>query len=408
MIKTFEVELLPSPQQDVLLKQHTGVVRWLWNQMLDRNIKKYEAEQKFIFRFEMQRLLPDLKKQYPWLSDINSQSLQEQCINLHAAISRKIKNKKATGFPKFKAKHDCVDSFVVPQFFNICNRSIKLPKIGRIKYVKQRPLEGKAKRIVVKQRDNKWFALISCEMPDVIRTGFGGTEVVGLDVGIKDFAILSDGTKVSNPKHFINSEKLLRRKQKELSRKCKGSNNRTKAKQVVRKLHNKIRNQRADFHWKTADLIAKNYAVVAMEDLNISGMVRNKRLSKHIASAGWGVFKTRLKHQLAKKGGFVVDIDRYAPSSKMCSSCGVLYEGLTLSDRTWICTGCGEIHDRDINAALNIKQFGIGELLGKGTCRIYACGDNSSGFDFDQIETMSLNQEPESPLGDPTCSLDKW
>jgi putative transposase len=409
VIKTFEVQLLPNPDQAVHLAQHVGAVRWLWNQMLDRNIKRYEAEHKFIFRYEMQRLLPDLKKSYPWLGEINSQSLQMQCDNLNSAISRKIKNKKSTGFPKFKSKHDCNDSFVVPQHFGICNRSIKLPKIGRIKYIKQRPFEGKAKRIVVVKRDdNKWFALISCELPDITRSDFAESEIIGLDVGIKDFAILSDGTKITNPRHFVNSQKLLKRKQKSLSRKCKGSKNRAKARNQVRNLYKKIRNQVADFQWKTADSIAKNYAVVAMEDLNIAGMVRNRRLAKHIASAGWGLFKTRLNHQLAKRGGFVVDIPRFAPSSKMCNSCGVLNEGLMLSDRVWICTACGETHDRDVNAAVNIRQFGIGELVGKGTCRIYACRDNSAGDVVTQHETMSLKQESESSSDDPTCCLHKW
>ena len=134
MIKTYEVQLTPTEEQEVLFKQHAGSVRWLWNHMLNANIERYETEKKFIFRFEMQRLLPGLKIEFPWLSDTNSQSLQEQCINLHNSISNVVK--KTGGFPKFKAKHKGTDSFVVPQNFNICHRSIKLPKIGRIKYKK--------------------------------------------------------------------------------------------------------------------------------------------------------------------------------------------------------------------------------------------------------------------------------
>lgn len=408
MNKTVEVQLLPTRCQTEQLMQHAGAVRWLWNQLLERNIKQYDAEHKFIFRFEMQRLLPDLKKEYSWLSDINSQSLQEQCINLNKALLQKIKNKKTRGFPKFKSKYDRADSFVVPQSFHVCNRSIKLPKIGRIKYVKHRRFEGKVKRIIVKQRGDKWVAMIVCEMPDTVRRDFSDSEIAGIDVGIKDFAILSDGTKIANPKHFNKSEKLLRRTQKEVCRKCRGSKKHDIAKQRVKKLHNKIRNQRADFHWKLVSSIAKKYTVVAMEDLNVRGMVKNRRLAKHIGSAGWVLFKNKLNHQLAKKGGFVVNIDKFAPSTKTCSSCGVVREGLTLSDRTWVCGSCDEVHDRDINAALNIRQFGIEELLGKGTCRIYACGDASSGFVKNQNETMSMKQEPELPLGDPTYSTNKW
>jgi putative transposase len=393
MIKTFEVQLLPTEDQLVQLKQHAGAVRWLWNQMLEANIQKYEQEKKFIFRFEMQRLLPELRKQHLWLTEINSQSLHEQCINLNNALVRIFKNK--AGFPRFKSKHDAADSFAVPQFFNICNRSIKLPKIGRLKYAKQRCFEGKAKRIVVKQRDDKWFALISCELPDVPVRSVAESEVVGIDVGIKDFAILSDGTKISNPKHLEKSEKLLRTRQKALSRKVKGSQNCAKARNSVAKLHRHITNQRKDFQWKLVASIAKKWQVVALEDLNIQGMMKNRRLSKAIGSAGWSSFKNKLNHKLAEKGGYVVEIGRFAPSSKTCSSCGLINDNLTLNDREWDCE-CGVHHDRDVNAAVNIRNIGIKEIYRLGTGRIYACG-------VAEVD-VTLKQESRLPLGDPTCS----
>lgn len=398
MIKTYEVQLTPTDDQIVLFKQHAGSVRWLWNQLLNHNVTKYETEKKFDFRFEMQRMLPGLKKEYPWLANTNSQSLQEQCINLNNSLQRVIK--KTGGFPRFKSKHTSVDSFVVPQHFNICNRSIKLPKIGRVHYNKQRPIEGKAKRLVVKCVNDKWFCYITCELPDVpIRNSFIDQEVIGIDVGIKDFAVLSSGTKYSNPKHLQKSEKLLKRNSRQLSNKVKGSANRLKARKCLSKLHRHVANQRKDFQWKLVDSITKNYQVVAMEDLNISGMVKNRKLSKSISSAGWGLFKTKLQHKLAQTGGFVFDIDRFAPSTKMCSSCGTLNTDLTLKDREWNCS-CGVHHDRDINAAVNIRNFGLHEINRVGTTQIYACGDNAV--------MLSLKQELESPLGDPTCSLDKW
>jgi putative transposase len=399
MIKTFEVQLLPNEDQIVLFKQHCGSVRWLWNQMLDLNIKKYEADKQFVFRFEMSKLLPELKATYPWLSETNSQSLQEQVINLNNAITRKIKNKKAVGFPKFKSKHTSVATFAVPQHFNICNRSIKLPKIGRIKYNKQREFEGKAKRIVVKCVDDKWFGYITCELPDVpVRNIFTEQEVIGIDVGIKDFAVLNTGVKYSNPKHLQKSEKLLKHKQKSLSKKVKGSSNRTKAKKKLNKLHRHVANQRKDFQWKLVSSITKNYQVVCMEDLNIKGMVQNRKLAKSISSASWGLFKTKLQHKLAETGGILVEIDRYSPSSKMCSSCGTVNNNLTLNDREWDCE-CGVKHDRDINAAVNIRSFGLSELYRLGTSRIYACRDIDSNINETGIAL---------PLGDPTCSLDKW
>lgn len=410
MIKTFEVQLLPTPEQLEQFAQHAGAVRWLWNYMLNHNVEKYKIDQKFAFRYEMSLMLPQLKVEYPWLKDVNSQSLQEQCINLNNALSRMFRSKKKptktkVGFPNFKSKHRHVDSFIVPQHFHICNTSIKLPKIGKVKFVKQRPFEGKAKQIIVKLKNHKWFAYVVCEVDDIPQIkDVVESEVVGIDVGISDFAILSNGTKVANPKFLNKSTKRLARQQRKLSRRKFGSKNRSKQRLIVNKIHKQITNRRNDFQWKTAHSIAKMSPVISMENLNIKGMIKNRKLAKHIADASWFSFKTKLVHQLSKRGGFVVNINRFAPSSKTCSSCGTIKTDLTLKDREWTCSACSSHHDRDINAAINIRQFGIIELYRLGTCRIYACGDNSSGLDVNPNETMSLNQEKVSPLGDPICS----
>jgi putative transposase len=393
MNKAFTFRLNPTEEQQVLIKQHAGAVRWLWNNMLAANIEKYDLEKKFNFQFDMNRLTTDLRKEHEWLKEINSQSLQQKNKDLDAALKRKISKKSSCGFPKFKKKSNNNDSFRVPQFFRLSNKAVYLPKIGWIKWKVNRKLIGKVKSITIKQDLNNWIAVVLVEIPDVVqRTDFHINEIVGIDVGIKDFAILSDGTKIDNPKQFHKSEKLLKRKQKQLSKKVKGSNKRKVAKYKVAKLHRQIKNKRKDFQWKLVNSITKKYQVVCMEDLNIKGMVKNRKLSKAISSVGWGMFKTKLSQSLASSGGLLIDIPRFYPSSKTCSSCGTINEGLTLSDRKWVCLACDSVHDRDVNAALNIKEIGLKNSV--GTTRIYGYGDTSSGIEaIDSISQVSLKYQ---------------
>lgn len=374
--KAYTFRLNPSTEQIILLAQHGGAVRWLWNKMLDANIKRYNQEKKFNFQFDMNRLTTELRKEHNWLKEINSQVLQQKNRDLDSALKRSF-NKH--GFPKFKKKSHQSDSFRVPQFFKLSNKGIYLPKIGWIKWKNNRRLTGKAKSVTIKQDLDNWVAVVLCELPDVpVRNIFNESEIVGIDVGIKDFAVLSDGRKINNPKHFEKSSKLVKRKQRELSKKIKGSNNRNKARKDVTKLHRRIANQRKDFQWKQVSSITKNYSVICMEDLNIKGMKRNHKLSKSISSVGWLSFKNKLTHKIAEQGGLLVNIDRFAPSTKMCGSCGALNSNLTLADRAWDCD-CGTHHDRDINAANNIRLFGLREINRLGTSRIHGCGDVTDG-----------------------------
>lgn len=377
--KAYTIRLNPSAGQTEMLKQHGGAVRWLWNYMLSLNIEHYNEQQKFIFGYEQHNLLPELKKEYDWLKQINSQSLQAKCMDLDAGLKRKIAKKSTCGFPKFKKKTNQSDSFRVPQFFRLSNKKIYLPKIGWIKWKPHRKFNGKVKHVTIKQDLDNWVAIVTCETNDIpIRTDFINTDIIGIDVGIKDFAVLSDGTKIDNPKHFQNAEKLLKKKQQKLSKKNKQSNNRNKARYQVAKLHRKVKNQRKDFQWKLASSITKNYSVVCVENLNIDGMMKNRKLAKAISSVGWYSFNLKLQHKLSEIGGQLVKINRFAPSSKMCNSCGVINKALTLENRYWTCN-CGVTHDRDINAAINIKSFGLEEINRLGTSRIYACGESYDG-----------------------------
>jgi len=408
MFKAYTFPLNPSTEQHEQIKSHGGAARWIWNQMLAQNIEKYNNEKKFNFRFDMNKITTQLRGEIGWLAEINSQVLQAKNMDLHEAIKSKIARKsKQTGFPKFKRKSDNSDSFRVPQFFKLSNKAVKLPKIGWVKWKQNRKLEGKAKNITIKQVGDKWMAVVLCELPDVpTRNAFAESEVIGIDVGIKDFAVLSDGIKYANPKHLQKREKLLKSRQRSLSNKVKGSANRTKARKCLSNLHRHVANQRKDFQWKLVDLITKNYQVVAMEDLNIRGMGKNRKLSKSISSAGWGLFKMKLTHKLAETGGLLFEIDRFSPSSKTCSSCGTINTMLTLKDREWDCS-CGLKHDRDVNAAINIRNFCLNRL---GTSQIhYGCGDTSNGEDSALSSSYESTKQQNLGIGlEATEALDSW
>jgi putative transposase len=376
--KAFTFRLSPTPAQLESIKSHGGAARWIWNHMLARNIEKYAAEKKFNFFYEMCNQVPDLKPANPWLGEINSQVMQAKCRDLDAAIKRKITKKASTGFPKFKQKSANSDSFRVPQYFKISSSGIKLPKIaGWIKCNHPRKLQGKAKSITIKQDGSHWIAVVLCEVPDMPqRQLFSTAEVVGIDVGLTDIAVSSSGKKFSNPKHLQASTKLLKSRQRKLSKKCKGSQNRSKARVNVAKLHRRIKNQRKDFQWKLAAEITNQYAVVCMEALNIKNMSKNHKLARGISGAAWGLFKTKIQHKLVEKGGILVDVNP-RNTSKTCSECGSICNSMPLSVRSWTCADCGVTHDRDINAAINIKVLGQNRV---GTTRIYnACGDISGG-----------------------------
>ena len=390
--KSFIFRLRPTTEQLETIKSHGGAARWIWNQMLAGNIEKYKAENKFNFNFAMCKLVTELRnaEATSWLSSINSQSLQAKCKDLDLALKNKITKKQAVGFPKFKHKSANDDSFRVPQFFKLSNKGIKLPKIdGWIKWKQHRKLQGKAKSITIKQDGEHWIAVVLCEVPDPIqRSAFAESEIVGIDVGLTDFVVQDNGHKVVNPKHLKHSEELLKSKQHSLSKKCKGSENRNKARARVAKLHRHVRNQRKDFQWKLASLITKNYAVVCMEDLNIKGMVKNHKLAKAISGAGWYGFKIKLTHKLQESGGILLNVNP-RNTSKTCSECGCLHEGkMSLDIRTWTCLDCGTTHDRDANAARNIKAIAMDEINRVGTTQIYACGDASGG---DLVQTKSSN-----------------
>ena len=312
-------------------------------------------------RYDVQAHLPAWKKQEEtaWLSEVNSQSLQASLVNLEAAYTRFFREKK--GFPKFKSKHDR-QSFQVPQSGAVGEGFVKIPKVGQIKAVISREIVGTIKTVTISRTaTGKFFASVLCEdilaVPAKMLVTETGT--VGIDLGLKDFAVLSTGERIANPRNIKRAAKKLRRAQRKLSRRVKGSNNRNKQRRIVARVHEKVANRRKDFlHKTTTKLVRDNQTdSFAIEDLAVSNMVRNRCLAKAIADVSWGEFRRQLQYKADRAGKNVLVIGRWEPSSKSCS-CGIVNKELKLSDRTWSCS-CGLSHDRDLLAANNIKRFAL-------------------------------------------------
>jgi putative transposase len=367
--------LYPNKTQAVILNQWLGQCRFVWNHMLAKNVEKYDKEKKFIFKFEMNNLLPELKKEFEWLKEVPAQSLQQKCQDLDLALKRCFK--KQAQFPKFKAKSKDMSGINFPQSWKLLGNKLHIPKMKTpIRVAIDRPLLGKPGSLILKKdKCGDFWISILVELPeDYFPELTTGTKSIGVDVGIKEFAVLSDGTKINNPRFLKKSKKKLLKLQRSHSRKKKKSKNREKARNLLARQHRKITRQRKDFIYKTACSIAKNNDIISIEDLNVKGMMKNHKLAGAIADVSWGMFFNHLTWQCKKRGKHLSVIGRFFPSSKTCSSCGCIDSDLKLSDRTYSCTDCGHEMDRDLNAAINIERQGLHIKRNTvGTTEIKAC-----------------------------------
>lgn len=361
LLKAYKFRLYPNEEQRVLFEKHFGCVRYIYNWGLEQKIKHYTTTKKTISFFDFSKKLPTFKEENPWLKEVNSQALLASLRNLDNAFAAFFR--KQNNFPNFKAKHFSKSSFQCPQFVKLNEQQtlVSLPKIPNIPIVCHRKLEGKIKTVTIsKTSTGKYFASFLVEQDKNLPSKLPIAEdsILGIDIGLKDFIATSDGQKVSHPKYLQRSQNRLAIHQRRFSKLKKGSKNKQKQKLKVALIHEKITNQRKDFlHKLTHKLVNESQVTVfGLEDLNISGMVKNHKLAKSINSSGWAMFKTFLTYKSEQVGKSIVEIPRFAPSSKLCSVCGTINRELKLGDRTWQCS-CGASHDRDINAAKNIKLF---------------------------------------------------
>jgi putative transposase len=368
--KAVQVRLYPSIEQEIQLAQAFGCARWWWNYALNKSIEVYKETGKGLTRAALNALLPALKNSVDtvWLSDCYSQVLQATTLNLTTAYKNFFDQR--AGFPKFKSKHG-KQSIQYPQNVNIVDGNVKLPgNIGIVKAKIHRVIEGKIKTVTVsKTPSGKYLASILTETEGenpVVSEG----KIYGIDLGLKHFAVVTDGEKVSkydNPKHLAKHEFNLKRKQKKLARKQKGSKSRNRYRKVVAKVYERVSNSRQDFLHKLSYKLVSDSQAVIVENLHVLGMVRNHNLAKAISDVGWGTFTNFLAYKLERKGAKLVEIDRWFPSSKLCSNCFYQLSELSLDVREWTCPHCGTQHDRDGNAATNIRAEGIRLLKAEGS-----------------------------------------
>jgi putative transposase len=347
----------------VLIEKHIGCARFVYNWGLAKKIEYYQQNKEKLSCFTLMKELTKLKKEekFEWLGEVNSQSLQVSLRNLDDAFTKFFREKK--GFPKFHKKTG-KKSFQIPQHIKIDfeNNVIQLPKINKVKINIHRKFDGKIKTCTISKNSiNQYFISIlidnNIELPQ--KAQIIEKTAIGIDLGVKDFAILSDGKKISNPKNTNKYAKKLSKHQRRLARKKLKSKRRELQKKRVAKIHLKIINSRKDFLHKLSSDIVKNYDTVITENLNVKGMVKNHNLAKSINDCGWGTFTSMLEYKCNWYGKNFIKIGRFEPSSKICNVCGIINQELTLKDREWTCNNCGTMHDRDINASINIKKFGL-------------------------------------------------
>lgn len=360
MLKAFRYRILPTKAQAELINKHIGSSRFVYNLALETKTMAYAGNQVNLSCFDLIKQLPDLKKECTWLKEINSQSLQAPIRNLDNAFTRFYKGQ--GNFPKYKSKRKGKQSFHIPQNVIIENGKLIIPKFKEgIEIVLHRETKGAIKSATIsKTPTDKYFVSILCDTGENCKskTKIKKETTIGIDLGIKDFLITSDGEVSSNPKYLRKSESRLKYVQRKYS-KYKGK--RTKNK--LAKLHEKVANQRKDFlHKESFKLVSENQTI-AIEDLNVKGMLKNHCLAKSISDVGWSMFTTMLEYKCKWYGVNLLKIGRFEPSSKICSNCGTVNKDLTLKDREWTCVKCNTKHDRDINAACNIKSFALKNIL---------------------------------------------
>ena len=355
----YRFRLYPTKEQEKFLKQEAGNIRFVYNYFLALAKEKYEKEKIKWNYYEYKKLLPKLKKEFNFLKLSNSQSLQESIKNLDRAFKNFFKG--LSDFPKFKKKKK-TNSISIPQHFEIIENKIKIPKLKTfIKFKKHRNIEGKIKSISIAiTPSGKYYLniLVDKDIYSLPKTN----KIIAIDMGLTDFIVTSENQAIKNPKHFKKLERRLKLWQRRLSRKEKGSNNYKKWSKKVAKLHEKITNAKNDFLHKLSRKLIDENQVIIIENLNIKGLIKNKKLSKHIHQASWHKFINMLEYKAKFYGRNLIKVDTFFPSSKLCNVCGYKNKNLKLSDRVWVCPICKTKHNRDYNATLNLLKEGLKQV----------------------------------------------
>jgi putative transposase len=383
MLKAFKYKINPTKEQTTLLNKHIGASRFVYNLALECKQMAWAGNRVNLSCFVLHSQLKGLKAECEWLKEINSQSLQQSITNLDKAYTAFFKGQNS--FPKFKKKSNG-GSFNIPQNVVLENGKLIIPKFKKgIDIVLHRPIKGLIRQATISiTPTGKYFVSILCETGEAIKPKAKVKEktTVGIDLGIKTYLVSSDGQEFDNPKFLRKAQSKLKYVQRKYS-KHKGK--RTKHRLAI--LHEKVTNQRKDFLHKTSSELIKNHDSLAIEDLAVSNMVKNHNLAQSISDASWSTFVTMLEYKAEWYGKNILKIGRFEPSSKLHANCGYINKDITLSDREWFCPKCGELVSRDVNAAINIKNFALKNIL-SGTDR------KNQGELSTMVEVLTLEAQP--------------
>ncbi|MFV0399216.1 MAG: IS200/IS605 family element RNA-guided endonuclease TnpB [Oscillospiraceae bacterium] len=370
MEKAYKFRLYPTKEQENLMQRTFGCCRFVFNHFLAQKIEQYKKVGKSDSWVQQGKSLTALKRELEWLKEVDATALQSSIKDLDIAYQnffRRVRKGEKPGFPKFKSKHNHRKSFKSKRVGNnisVYVDCVKLPKLGLVPAAISKQVEGRVLSATVSQNPSgKYFVSLCCTDVDIPQYAGTGAQI-GLDMGLKEFCIASDGASFDNHKHLARSQKRLAKLQRQLSRKTKGSANRAKARIKVARLHERVANQRTDALHKLSTELVKRYDLICIEDLQVKNMVKNHRLAKSISDASWSEFARQLAYKCEWQHKALVRVDKFFPSSQLRSCCGAK-NPITkdLGVRGWICPECGTAHDRDVNAAKNILHEGL-RLIG--------------------------------------------
>lgn len=387
MLKAYKYRLNPTKAQAELINKHIGCSRFVYNLALECKQTAYAGNKVNLTCFDLIKQLPDLKKECEWLKEVNSQSLQQSIVNLDTSFTKFFKGQ--ADFPNFKKK-TAKKSFNIPANVEIIENKLCIPKFKKgINIILHREIKGIIRQATIsKTPTNKYFvSILTDNKLDIpVKQPIKETTTVGVDLGIKSFLVASNGQKFDNPKYLKKAQDKLKFVQRKYSI---NKGRRTKKRLAI--LHEKVTNKRTDFLHKVSTQLIKSHDSIAIEDLNIKGMLTNHKLAEAISDCGWGMFVTMLEYKADWYGKNILRIGRFEPSSKTCSVCGKINKELTLKDREWTCSCCGTLLNRDVNASINIKNFALKNKL----CKEHTLKNQN------ELPTLVgvLTSEAPSPLG---------